>query len=173
MKEVAVLLLLALTLSACGNTSTPVQTAVGGNWQAQLSGGEGQESGFSFITNFTVSGTGGGLTFSTFQFLTAGQCFPIDGESPTGTVALTVNQTTFAVTGPFNFTVTSGGNTLTLTGTLTGTENGVNGTIFSGGTVTGTWTLTGTCAAGSSVTGNFIMTQGSTSATSAQNQSLR
>jgi hypothetical protein len=161
MKEVAILLLVALMLNGCNSSTATVQTAAGGIWQAQMLGGNGPASGFSFISQFTVNGDGS-LSISSFQFLTSNsaQCFPVTGGTETGSMILTENTTNFTVTGTFKFTVQSGGNTLTLNGTVTGTENGLNGTTLSGGSITGTWTLTG--GAGCSVTtGNtsFTMTQ--------------
>jgi len=59
MKEVAVLLLAALILNGCSTSSTTsVQTAAGGTWQAEMLGGQGTASGFSFITQFTVGSNG-------------------------------------------------------------------------------------------------------------------
>jgi hypothetical protein len=164
MKEVAILLLVAVALTGCGSNSTDVQQAAGGTWQAQMLGGEGPASGLSFVTQFTIAGDGT-MNFSSFQFLSSGTCFPAPptGEtpSPAGTMVLTVNQTTFQVTGTLSMTVQANGNTLTLTGpSVTGTENGLNGTTLSGGMVTGSWTLTGSadCTDTSGDT-NFTMTQ--------------
>jgi hypothetical protein len=161
MKEVAILLLVALLLNGCGTSSTATQTAAGGTWSAQMLGGEGPASGFSFITAFSVSGGGGGLTISSFQFNTAGTCFPVNGETPTGTMTLVENPNTYAVTGTLVFTVQSGGNMLVLNGTVTGTENGLNGTTLSGAMATGTWTFTGsgTPAGCNDTSGSFTMTQ--------------
>ncbi len=159
MKQVAILLLLGLLLNGCGNNSSSVQTATSGTWQSQMLGGDGQASGFSFITQFNVGGNGA-LSISSFQFLTSGPCLPVDGGTVSGSVTnLIVNQTTFAVTGDFSFAVASGGNTLTLTGTLTGTENGTTGTILSGASVTGTWNLTGGTGCSDPTGGSFTMTQ--------------
>jgi hypothetical protein len=158
MKEVAILLLVAVMLDGCGTTTTATQTAASGLWSATLLGGEGNASGFSFTTQFTVSGSGGALSISSFQFLNAGACFLVNGETPAGQMILTENTTTFQVTGPLTFTVESGGNTLTMNGTVTGTENGVNGTTLSGAVATGTWTLTGTAPC-DGATGSFTMTQ--------------
>lgn len=72
---------------------------------------------------------------------------------------LTENTTNFTVTGPVTFTVQSGGNTLTLNGNLTGTENGLNGTTLSGAVVTGNWTLTGGTGCNDPSGGTFVMTQ--------------
>jgi hypothetical protein len=162
MKPVAILLLLALGLSGCGgNSSSATQQAAGGIWQAQMLGGEGQASGFSFDSQFSVSGSGGSLSISSFEFLTAGSCFPLDGGTVSGSMMLTLNQTTYEVTGPISFAVSSGGNTLTLTGSVTGTENGVNGTTLSGGMATGTWSLTGGTGCNDLTGGSFTMTQSS------------
>jgi hypothetical protein len=162
MKVVAILLLGTLLLNGCGNNTTPVQEAAGGIWEAQLLGGTGGESGFSFITQFTVNGDAS-LSVSSFQFLTdnAAGCFGVAGETPTGSMPLIVNTSTDAVTGTLTFEVQSGGSTpstLTLSGTVTGTENGVNGTTLSGTSITGTWTLTG-CSSSSTTNGSFTMTQ--------------
>jgi hypothetical protein len=161
MKEVAILLLVALLLNGCGTSSTATQTAAGGTWQAVSNGGFGLASGFSFITSFSVGGGGGGLSFSSFQFETAGHCFPVNGETPTATMTLTENPNTFAVTGTLTFTVQSGSNTLVLTGPVTGTENGLNGTTLSGAVATGTWTFTGsgTPTGCNDTSGSFTMTQ--------------
>jgi hypothetical protein len=161
MKVVAILLAAALLLNGCGTSSTATQTAAGGTWSAQLLGGEGPASGFSFVTSFSVGGSGGGLTLSTFQFDTAGACFPVNNDTVTGTMVLVDNQTTFQVTGTLVLTVKSGSNTLTLNGNVTGTENGLNGTTLAGAVATGTWTFTGsgTPAGCNDTSGSFTMTQ--------------
>jgi uncharacterized protein YceK len=160
MKEVAILLVAVLMLNGCGTNSTATQTAAGGTWSATMLGGDETASGLSFITSFSVSGSGGNLSVSTFQFLNAGACFPVNGEQPTGTMVLQEGSN-FQVTGTVSFTVQSGGNVLTLTGTVTGTENGVLGQgTLSGAVATGTWTLTG--SSGCTVTNentSFTMTQ--------------
>jgi len=161
MKQVAILLLAALALNGCGSSNTTAtQTAAGGTWEAQMLGGSGPDSGFSFITQFTIGGDGT-LSVSSFQFLNqnSAQCFPVSGGSEAGTMILTENTTNFTVTGPFSFTVQSGGNTLTLSGNVTGTENGLNGTTLSGGSVTGTWTLTGGTGCNDPTGGSFTMKQ--------------
>jgi hypothetical protein len=153
MKEVVILLLAALMLNGCSSSSTPTaQTAAGGVWAADLPGGSGEASGFSFTTQFTVNGDGS-LKITYFQFLTAGTCFPVSGGTQAGSMVLTTNTTTNAVTGTFTYTVQSGGNTLTLNGTVTGTASS---TTLSGGSITGAWSVTGGCTA----TGeSFTMTQ--------------
>ena len=160
MKEVAVLLLVALLLNGCGSNSTPTQTAAGGTWQMQTLGGQGASTGFSFNTQFTVGGSGA-LSITYFQFINSGQpCFPLDGGTLSGTLILNENTTTYAVTGTVTYVVQSGSNTLTFNGTMTGNENGLNGTILSGATGEGTWTLAGDGTNGCvDTSGSFTMTQ--------------
>jgi hypothetical protein len=146
MKEVASLLLVALMLNGCSSTRNVANTTASGSWQAQTSGGTGPDaSGFSFITNFTIDGSGNlGITF--FQFINTGPCF-VSGQSENGTLIVTTNSSN-VVTGTLTFTVTSGtpsGNTLTLNGTE------------SGNTITGTWQVAGSSDCTS--TGTFTMTQ--------------
>jgi hypothetical protein len=161
MKQVAIFMLAALLLNGCGNNATPTQQAAGGIWGAQLLGGEGSASGYSFTTQFTLSGNN--LSISYFQFLNQSTanppCFPVNGGTIAGTMILTENQTNYTVTGPFSFSVQSGGNTLMLSGNVTGTENGLNGTVLSGGLVTGTWTLAGATGCNDTTGGSFTMTQ--------------
>ena|ERR1700722_14640410 len=167
MKEVAILLLVALLLNGCSSNQA-VRQAPGAIWQAQLSGGKSPSTGFSFDTQFTV-GDDGSFTFANFQFLNNGTCFPFDTEIPTGSFTdLSVIQSTLAVTGNLSFTVQSGGNTLTLTGPMTGTvsetgQTGNNTFTFTSATITGNWTLTGSGTGGcSDATGSFTMTFSST-----------
>ncbi len=160
MKEVAILLLAALLLNGCGSSSssTTTQTAAGNTWQAEMLGGEGTASGFSFITQFTVGGDGT-LSISYFQFLNSNsaQCFPVSGGTQTGQAILQINSSTNGVTGTLTYNVQSGGNTLTLNGTsVTGTESG---NTLTGGSVTGTWTLTGGTGCNDSTGGSFTMNQ--------------
>jgi hypothetical protein len=158
MKEVAILLLLALSLSGCGSSSSnKAQAAANDTWQAVLSGGIGAASGLSFNTQFTVN-SNGSLNIESFQFLTEGSCFPVDGSGDvdSGTLDLTVNTTTNQVTGTFSYTVAAGGNTLALTGNVSGTE--VNSTL-NGTSITGTWTLTGGTGCSDATGGSFTMTE--------------
>jgi hypothetical protein len=162
MKQVAILLVAVLLLNGCGTTPA-VQQQAGAIWQAELIGGAGPSSGFSFITQFTVNG-GGALTFANFQFLNNGSCFPYLGEIPTATLAnLNIVQGTLQVTANLTFTVLSGGNTLTLTGPMTGTvsetgETGNNTFTFTSATITGDWTLVGSgTGACSAANGSFTM----------------
>lgn len=162
MKEVAAILLVALLFNGCGSTKT-VQSTAGGTWQAQLIGGTSTSSGFSFNAQFTVNGDGA-LSITEFQFLTAGACFPITGETVTGKAILQVNSND-TVTGTLSFVVQTSGNTLTLDGTVTGTaivgaQN--TSTTLTGATITGNWTLTAGGNGCVDSTGSFTMSQGTT-----------
>lgn len=161
-------LLVALSLTSCSTptVSQQAQTAAGGIWSAEIVGGSGPASGFSFTTEFTLS-TDGNLTITYFQFLTqeagSNACFPIDGGTENGQMVLNANESTDQVTGTLKYTVTASGNTLTLNGNVTGTE--VNGLPpLSDGSITGTWTVAGSTSCTGS--GNFTMTQAPASTTS-------
>jgi hypothetical protein len=160
MKEVVILLLLAVMLSSCNNANT-VQTGVGGIWQANLTGGDGTASGLSFITQFTVNGDSSTLSFSSLQLINnePDSCIPYSPSlsSDAGSVMLSYNSADQLINSSLTLTVTSGGNTLTLTSTsFTGTIN-TNTNVLTDGLVTGTWTIAGSpgCIGG----GDFTMTQ--------------
>lgn len=164
----ALILLAALALCSCSTptVSQQAQSAAGGIWSAEIVGGSGSASGFSFTTEFTLS-TDGTLTITYFQFLTqesgSTPCFPIDGGTENGQMVLNTNESTGQTSGTFKYTVAASGNTLTLNGNVTGTE--VNGVPpLSNGSITGTWTVAGS----SSCTGNgtFTMTQAPATTTS-------
>jgi hypothetical protein len=167
MKQGAILLLLAmaLMLGGCGSNQASVQKGASGIWLAELTGGTGEASGFSFITDFTINGNST-LTIESFQFLTANgsssECFPINGGTVTGTIPLTV-QSNDTVTGTITYIVVDSGNTLTLTGNVTGTAtqngSGTNVTYtLTSATITGNWSLKGSGAC-NATGGNFAMTQ--------------
>jgi hypothetical protein len=183
MKKVA-LLMLALELAVCGcgsnNPSTTTTTQANGLWEASLSGGLGEASKLGFTTQFTVTpnaaGTAEPLDITGFGFFNNGACFATDvngitEENETGTATITTNTGTDQVTGTLTFAVQSispPGNTLTLTGNLTGTSNGTTTTTgtLTNGVVQGTWTLTGgagddSCTGG----GSFLMCQGARTCT--------
>jgi len=160
MKEIAILLLLAVMVNGCGSSSA-VQTPSGSVWQSAMSGGVGTSSGFSFNTQFTVS-SNGALSISTFELLNPKTtCFGTVGPTPTGTLNVTFNSAD-QVTGTFSFTIPSGnGDTVTLKSTsVTGTVNTSNYNTLSGGIIVGTWALAP--GSGSScvvASGTFTMTQ--------------
>jgi hypothetical protein len=160
MKEVAILLLVAIMLNGCGSSRPTAQSVTGGVWSASLSGGEGSASGFSFITQFTVDSSGT-LSFSRFEFINQGNCFPLDGGAVSGNMGLTENMATGQVTGSMTLTVAGNGNTLTLS-----SPDGVNGTLtgttLSNGSVTGFWTVTGGTGCTSATPNSFTMTSETT-----------
>jgi hypothetical protein len=163
MKAVATALLvtLGLFLGGCGTDQTEAQQEASGIWQANLSG---TDSGFSFITQFTINGNGA-LTITNFQFINNESCFPFsDGTNnatPAGQLTnLTYNAGNQIVSGNFSFTIAQNGNTLTLTSTsVNGT---LNGTSLNGGNIQGNWALTAGSSSGCSASsGIFTMTQSS------------
>jgi hypothetical protein len=166
MKEVAILLLLALLLNGCSSSAT-VQTTSGSVWGAQMLGGEGTSSGFSFNTQFTVSGSNGALTASNFELLNQDTCFgSATLAAPTGTLTdLNWNSADTITSGTFSFIITSpAGDTVTLTSSnaITGTVNPNTSpvTLSNGSIIVGTWALApassgSTCVA---TVGQFTMT---------------
>jgi hypothetical protein len=159
MKEVAILLLLAVMLNGC--SSTAVESPSGSVWQAQMAGGVRTSSGFLFNTQFTVS-SGGALTIVSFQLLNTGTCYGGVGPTPSGTLTVTYNSDDQITGGTFSFTIPSGsGDTITLTSTsVTGTVNPSNYFTLSGVTIVGTWALVpGSGSSCVDASGNFTMMQ--------------
>ena len=145
MKKLAILGLIALLLTVVGRGSSTTAAAAdtSGTWQAVLTGGAGEASALSFNTKFSVNNDGS-LNVSAFSFLTVQTCF-VSGGTVSGTANVTTDSNGL-VTGTISYVIQSGspaGNTLTLSGTESGT------------TVTGTWTLTGN--EGCSGAGDFTM----------------
>jgi hypothetical protein len=140
---VAVLLGLGLILVGCGTDKNSGN--INGNWTATLTDGSGGQE-FAFTTALIATGSSGTLTVNSFHFSTNSPCF-VSGETESGTFALTGN---FSgnVSGQLGMSVLSGspgGNTLTLTGTV------------SNSTISGTWILAG--SSGCSGSGKFTMTR--------------
>jgi len=184
MKQLAFLIVLALELAVCGCASNTIAnttpaTTTSGSWEAELTGGTDQASLLNFVTTFSLNNnntvTSGPLTITAFSFINTGKCFTIGttsarGSTETGDATL-VTSSADQVTGSLNFkvaSVTPAGNTLTMSGNLTGTSNGTVTTAgtLSSGVVVGTWTLSGgagdpSCTGG----GTFIMCQGTNSCT--------
>ena len=153
-----------LSITSCNNYTT-VQQGTGAIWSAQLLGGEGPASGFSFITQFTFNQSGA-FTFYSFQFLNGGNgsCFPYTGVNVNGSLMdFQFFQNTLQVTGNLSLAVRRqypyhhwstdrngfrdgqmGDNTITLTSA----------------SVIGTWTFTGSGTGGcNDATGSFTITE--------------
>jgi hypothetical protein len=154
MRNLAILGLLALelTLIGCGSSTLSTAKTANGTWESALIGSDAGIGVFNFITQFSV-GAGGSLSVSYLSFLTTGPCFPISGNTASGSFSVTATGTSPAAN--FQFAVQSASNALAMTGTATGTTDSSGNITWS--TVTGTWTLTGgTGCAGS---GTFTMTR--------------
>ena len=137
MKKLVFLLVLALELALCGCgthtiANTVPSTTTSGSWEAQVTGGTDQASLLNFVTAFSLNNnntvTSGPLTITGFGFINAGKCFAngINGSTETGNATLVTN-TADQVTGNLSFkivSVTPAGNTLSMTGNLTGTSSG-------------------------------------------------
>ncbi len=139
----ALILLLSLAMAGCGSTGNPAN--INGNWSATLTDSGGDATVFNFVTALTVN-SDGSLSVVNFAFNSSGPCF-ISGQSATGSVTLSGNFNG-NVTGSFQLVVQSTGSV--------GSVLTLNGTV-NGGTVTGTWTLTG--GIGCTGNGNFTMTK--------------
>ncbi len=176
MKKLALLIGLALELAVCGCGSNTIasiytNTVTSGSWEAQLTGGIGESSLLNFVTSFSLFNTGP-LEITGFGFINAGKCFAngINGSVETGSATL-ITGAANQVTGTLKFTVksvTPPGNTLTMSGNVTGTSNGTPQTTgtLSNGVVVGTWTLDGGAGDPSCTgSGNFLMCEGTNSCT--------
>jgi len=167
MKQVAILLLMAVMLDGCSSTRT-LQSTTSGIFQARLYGGVGDASGFSFITQFTLN-SNNSLNILSFQFLTDNNngntpCFPVNGGAVSGNIANYVVNTNDTVSGNLTYVVKSSGNTLTLTGvvtgtaTVTGTYPNTSTTLTSVSVEDGSWTLAGGTGC-NNASGPFTMTE--------------
>jgi hypothetical protein len=137
------LTLVGITLVGCGaNSANPAN--INGNWNATLID-TNNTTLFQFGTSLVVNGDGT-LSIANFQFNSNEACFP-QGETEAGSFTLSGNFNG-QVSGKFGLTIQSespANNTLTLSGTATG------------GTISGTWTLTG--GTGCTGNGSFTMTK--------------
>jgi hypothetical protein len=140
---VSLLLVLGLVLVGCGSDKSAGN--INGNWTATLTDSGGGQA-FAFTTSLVATGSSGVLTVNNFRFSTNTACF-VSGETESGTFALT-GDFNGNVSGQLGMSVLSsspGGNSLTMTGTV------------SGGTINGTWILSG--SSGCSGSGTFRMTK--------------
>jgi hypothetical protein len=154
MRNLAILGLLALelTLIGCGSGTTATVKTANGTWESALIGSDAGVGVFNFITQFSV-GTSGSLSVSYLSFLTSGPCFPISGNTTSGSFNVTATGTSPAAN--FQFAVQSGSSALAMTGTATGATDSSGNITWS--KITGTWTSTGgTGCAGS---GTFTLTR--------------
>ena len=150
---IAALVLIELMVAGCGSHSSTASTqAANGIWESALVGSDAGVGVFNFTTAFTVN-SDDSLNVSFFSFLTTGPCFPLTGENTSGTFDVT--STSATSTASFQFTAQAGGNTLSLTGTATGTTDSAGNTTWT--SITGTWTLAG--GTGCTGGGTFTMTQ--------------
>jgi hypothetical protein len=146
------LLAWAFMLVGCGSSTPSTVKTADGIWESALTGSGAGVGVFNFITTFSV-GSGGSLSVSYFSFLTTGPCFPVSGDTASGSFNVTATST--SPTADFQFTVQSGSSMLAMTGTATGTADSSGNITWS--TVTGTWTLTGDT--GCTGSGTFTMTR--------------
>ena|SRR5579863_9313978 len=156
MKKLAIVGLLALGsfLAGCGATRTLTTAAAGGNWEVSFAGPPANETLFNFETTFAVN-AGGAIQITSLSFLTASpdSCFPVAGETASGTFDVTSLPSNPQATANVTFSVKNSGNALSMTGTGTGVTNTTTlATTWKA--VTGTWTLTGS----SSCTGSGTFT---------------
>jgi hypothetical protein len=139
-----VLIAAGMVLAGCGSGSNHNSGNINGNWTASLTDTNGSPV-FGFGTSLVVN-SGGTLSITNFNFTTNSSCF-VSGETETGSFVL-MGDFNGNVSGKFDFSISSGnpaGNTLALSGAV------------NGGTITGTWTLTG--GIGCTGNGNFTMTK--------------
>lgn len=136
------LILSAFFVTGCSNGSNSGN--INGNWNASLMNTDGSQA-FGFTTTFTEA-SNGGVDVTHFSFTTSGNCFANEQTTQTGTFSLSGN---FQgnVTGSFGMTVSTTGGTTANSLKLQGTVNG--------GTVAGTWTLSG--SSGCAGNGTFTM----------------
>jgi len=145
MKTFAVSLLLALGLVLVGCGSDKTTGNINGNWTATLTDNSGGQA-FAFTTSLVATGSSGVVTVNNFRFSSNSVCF-VSGQTESGTFALS-GDFNGNVSGQFGMSVLSGspgGNSLTLTGAV------------SGGTINGTWMLAG--SSGCTGSGSFRMTR--------------
>lgn len=135
MSKLVTVVLLGITLifSGCGSNSSS-NANINGTWSAALSSSSSVNM-FAFTTHLTVKADGSlGTTSFTLTLDNSPCSFPSSTESGAFTLMGNFNG---QVSGKFHYVVMSTGvevNTLTLDGTV------------SGGTITGTWTVSGATA---------------------------
>src|ERR1700758_2494958 len=154
-RNLAILGLLAVEVLVvgCGSSNKTTTTSANGIWESALVGSGAGVDVFNFTTAFTINGDGT-LSVTYFSFLTTGPCFPLTGESTSGSFDVTSTAATSS-TAAFSFSVQSGGNAISMKGTATGTTDSSGNTTWT--SITGTWTLAG--GTGCTGGGTFTMTK--------------
>ena len=136
MSKLVTVVLLGITLifSGCGSNSSTTNANINGTWSAALSNSSSVNT-FAFMTHLTVNADG---TLGTTSFTLTLDNSPCSFSSSTESGSFTLmGNFNGQVSGKFHYVVMSTGvevNTLTLDGTV------------SGGTITGTWTVSGATA---------------------------
>lgn len=176
MKKLALLALVALEICVCGCGNNPPTSSIAtqsssSKWEAQLTGGQGEDSLLNFVTEISAGEYGGTLTVYAFSFINQSQCFP-GAVAASGVLPTFTTNSSDQVTGTLTFTVTSASSTLTLNGNVTGMSSGGSTSSvgnLSNGVVQGTWSLTSSdtsCTPNTTaVTGPFLMCQGAATCT--------
>ena len=145
MKKFAVVMLFAvgMALTGCGSSSHDSGN-VNGNWTAALQDANGVPV-FAFTTNLTATGNGSQVTVSNFNFTSNSCSFTAATETAS-----------FVLSGNFNGKVSGSFQLSLASGSPSNDTLVLNGTV-NGGTITGSWGITGTtsCAAN----GTFTMTK--------------
>ncbi len=139
------LILLALMLASCGDSSRPPKK-IDGVWYAQLNNTDGTAA-YTFSATLT-QGTGSDVTVTAFGlWVSAPACFS-SSTGQTATFTATGRSGGYQ-TGPFAMNIS--------TAFMTQIENviAMTGTRNSDGTITGNWTLTG--LSGCSGSGSYSM----------------
>jgi hypothetical protein len=147
MKPLVTILLvgLALMLGGCGSSNN--SGTINGNWSAALLNSDGSAA-FGFTATLTQA-SGSAVSVSNFNFTTSSPCF----------ASATTQSASFQLTGNTNGNVTGNYGMSISTEFSAGQTNNqltLQGTV-SGGTISGTWSLTG--QTGCTGSGTFTMTE--------------
>jgi hypothetical protein len=144
MKNVVLAILMVATLAIAGCGSGSHSGNVDGNWTAALTDANGTPV-FAFGTTLTATGNGSTVTVSNFNF-TSDAC----------SLTVTSETASFVLSGNFNGSVKGSFALNLLSGSPNNNTLTLNGTV-NGGTISGTWTLSGTTSCATN--GNFTMTK--------------
>jgi hypothetical protein len=140
---VAILLVAAMTLAGCGSSNNNSGN-INGNWTAALQDANGVPV-FAFTTSLTAANSGSTVTVTNLNFTTNSCSFTAATETASFVLSGNFNGN---VSGSFQLNLSSGApsnDSLVLTGTV------------NGGTISGSWTASGTTNC--STSGTFTMTK--------------